>query len=168
MKIDEFRNTLQGGGYRGNQFRVSVPFPAFAIKGSAQGDMEFLCLSATIPGRALGEIPVKYRGITVKFAGDREPAADWDVEVYNSKSFDIRTTIEAWQNYFANNDSIGGADIMPTIEATVEALDKNDKVLKTITLVNFWPKVIEPIDLAQESENAISTFKATFTYDYWI
>lgn len=168
MKIEEFRSKLQGGGYRPNQFRVTVPFPAFAIEGSAQSDMEFLCLSATFPGRGISEIPVKYRGTTVRLAGDREVTPDWTVSVYNSKSFDILSTLEAWQNYYLNNDSVGGANDMPTIEATIEALDKNDSVLKTYTMINFWPRKIEPVVLSQDTENTISTFNASFAYDYWI
>ena len=167
VKLDEFRAKLQSGGFRGNQFRVSIPFPAFAIKGDAETSLQFLCIATSIPGQKIAEIAVKFRGQTIKLAGDKEPAADWSTEVYNSKSFDIRATLEAWHNYYIEQDSIAGQNMIPVVDATVEALDKNDNVLRTYTLYNFWPTEIAEIELTQESENKISTFKTTFAYDYW-
>lgn len=166
-KIDQFRVALKDGGHRTNQFRVSIPFPSFAIQGESQSKLEFLCISASIPGRGIAETALKYRGVTVKLAGDREPAEDWTASVYNTKSFDIRATLDAWQSYYINNDAVTGSDLIPTVDATVEMLDKNDNVLRTYKMFNFWPKKIEGTELNVETENAISTFQTTFTYDYW-
>jgi len=167
VKLDEFRQKLASGGFRGNQYRVSIPFPSFAISGDAETSLQFLCIASSIPGQKINAISVKYRGQTIKIAGDKEPAAAWSVDVYNSKSFDIRKTLEAWHNYYIEQDAITGQNMMPVVDATVEALDKNDNVLSTYTMYNLWPTEIAEIELTQESENKISTFKTTFEFDYW-
>ncbi len=88
--LNEFRT--QFVGVRQNRFKVSCQFPGSSV---APATFEFYCKAATIPGSAIGVIPVGYKGRPVKYSGERT-YADWLVQIYDSPRQDIRGDIEAW------------------------------------------------------------------------
>ena len=71
-RIDDFKANLIGGGYRVNQFRVTItPPPGIAI-GLDVRRTSFLCKATTLPAVELQPITLKYRGRSVIIAGDRD------------------------------------------------------------------------------------------------
>ena len=95
--INDFKATLKGGGARGNQFSMTMPFPGFAAVGGETRTMSYLCTATNLPGMTLAEIPVPFRGRNLYIAGDRtiEP---WSVTVLNDTDFAIRNAFERWMN----------------------------------------------------------------------
>ena len=91
--INDFKATLKGGGARGNQFQVTMPFPGFAAVGGETRVMSFLCKATNLPGMTLGEVPVPFRGRQLFIAGDRVfdawTTTYYDITYNNTVSCDI-------------------------------------------------------------------------------
>lgn len=166
--IDTFRQKLLRGGHRTNRFRVTVDFPTRTLENAtkAQESFEFLAFAANVPTQGIGDIPVKFRGRTVYFAGDPAEPEEWTCSVYNSISFDIRNACINWKNNYINPDSVTGEDLIDTSTATIELLDKADKTIQKAVLNNAWVKTIGQIQTSWDTENEISRFDLTLRYDW--
>ena len=70
--LDEFKANLIGGGARANQFRVTFNTPGAIATGLDVRKTSFLIKAAQLPGQALGEIAIPFRGRNLYIAGDRE------------------------------------------------------------------------------------------------
>ena len=158
--VYQFVNSLQGGGARPNQFKVT-----FAALGS---DFEFLCRSAQIPAMTIGELTIAFRGRQVYVPGDRtyDP---WAVTVMNARSFRIRSTLEAWQN---DLQDIGSATTSAAQGSAayrltqVSQMDRNDRTIRTYTLYDAWPTALDAIDLAFDTNDTLEEFGCTFRFNY--
>jgi hypothetical protein len=158
--VNQFIGSLQGGGARPNQFKVT--FPALG------SDFEFLCRSAQIPALTIGEVLIPFRGRQVYVPGDRtyDP---WAVTVMNDRSYAIRSTLEAWMN---DLQDIGSSTVSNAIGAevyrqvTVEQLDRNDRKIRTYTLYDAWPTTLDAIDLAFDTNDTLEEFTVTFRFNY--
>lgn len=166
--LNEFRQQLLHGGHRQNRYRATVNFPTRTLENApkAQDSFQFLCFSTSVPTQALGEIPVKYKGRTVYFAGDPAEPETWTCSVYNTVSFDIREACIAWRNNYISPANVTGENLIDTTDVILELLDKNDNTLRKITLYNAWPVSIGSLGLGWNEENTISTFELQLRYDY--
>ena len=158
--VNNFVNSLQGGGARPNQFKVT-----FAALGS---DFEFLCRSAQIPAMNIGELTIPFRGRMVYVPGDRtyDP---WAVTVMNDRSYRIRSTLEAWQNDLQDIGSSTGSSAQGQAvyrQVNVTQMDRNDHKIRTYTLYDAWPTALDAIDLAFDTNDAVEEFGATFRFNY--
>ena len=158
--VNQFIGSLQGGGARPNQFKVT--FPALG------SDFEFLCRSAQIPALTIGEVLIPFRGRQVYVPGDRtyDP---WAVTVMNDRSYAIRSTLEAWMN---DLQDIGSSTVSNAIGAevyrqvTVEQLDRSDRTIRKYTLYDAWPTTLDAIDLAFDTNDTLEEFTVTFRFNY--
>lgn len=166
--IDQFRQKLTNGGHRSNRFRVIVDFPQNTLENApkAQESFEFLAFASAVPTLNMGEIPIKFRGRTVYFAGDPAAPELWACSVYNQISFDIRNACLRWRDNYIAPDSVTGQDLIETSTARIEMLDKSDKVIQKFTIYNAWVQSIGQLSLDWNTENQISTFDLTLRYDY--
>ena len=166
--INDFKAKLAGGGARANQFKVTMPFPGYAQVGGEIEDLAFLCRSTQIPAMTLGEVDVKFRGRSIKIAGDRT-FADWSVTVLNDTNFKLRNAFERWQNGI-NNMTDGEGLTNPVdyqVDVFVDQLDRNGNTLKSYTLRGAFPIDIAAIPLNYETNNAVEDFDVTFQYQYF-
>ena len=166
--INDFKAKLSGGGARANQFKVVMPFPGYAQVGGEIEDLAFLCRATTIPAMTLGEVDVKFRGRSIKIAGDRT-FADWTVTVYNDSNFKLRNAFERWNNGMNNMTDNEGltnpADYQ--VDSFVDHLDRNGNTIKSYTLRGLFPKDIGAIDLTYDEQTSIEQFVVTFSYQYF-
>ena len=166
-QIDDFKANLIGGGYRTNQFRVTItPPPGIAI-GLDVRRTSFLCTATQLPSIELGEIALKYRGRSIMIAGDRETTGDWTTTFFMDTDFMIMNALQRWSNGINDFDTNTGVNSMNdyATDLTAEYLDRDDTVLKTYIFKNAWPKDItsgEPLDA--EGENTINKFTCTWKY----
>ena len=166
--INDFKAKLSGGGARANQFRVVMPFPGYAQVGGEIEELAFLCRATQLPAMTVGEVDVKFRGRSIKIAGDRS-FADWTVTVYNDSNFKLRNAFERWQNGINNMTDNEGltnpADYQ--VDAFVDHLDRNGNTIKSYTLRGAFPKDIGAIDLTYDEQTAIEQFVVTFSYQFF-
>ena len=169
--IDDFKANLIGGGARANQFRVTLTPPSGIAIGLDVRRTSFLVKAASLPSRAITEIPLKFRGRTIYMAGDATEPEAWEVTFHNDTDFMIKNAIELWSNgindFAANTGVVSPADYQTDL--TVEQLDRDDSVLKTYILQNCWPtNTGAAIELSMETENAIEEFAVSWRYQQFI
>ena len=166
--ITDFRAVLQGGGARGNQFKVTMAFPGFAAVGGESRVMSFLCKATNLPGQTLGEVAVPFRGRVLYIAGDRV-FETWTTTVFNDTDFLIRNAMERWMNGInANSDNSGlenPADYQ--VDAFVDQLDRAGQVIKSYTFRGMWPLTIGNIDVAYATNDEVETFDVTYRYQFF-
>ena len=166
--ITDFKAKLAGGGARANQFKVTMPFPGYAQVGGEIEELAFLCKATTIPAMTLGTVDIKFRGRSIKIAGDRT-FADWSVTVINDTNFKVRNAFERWQNGINNMSDNEGltnpADYQ--VDAFVDQLDRNGNTVKSYTLRSLFPTSVGEIALSYDTVDAIEEFVVTFAYQFF-
>ena len=166
--INDFKAVLKGGGARGNQFQVTMPFPGFAATGGETRVMSFLCRTSNLPGMTLGEVPVPFRGRVLYVAGDRT-FETWTTTIMNDTDFLIRNAFERWMNEInALSDNSGLENPSDyQVDAFVDQLDRSGAVIKSYTFRGLFPQTIAPIELGYDQNDAVETFEVTYRYQFF-
>ena len=166
--INDFKAVLKGGGARGNQFQVTMPFPGFASVGGESRVMSFLCKATNLPGMTLGEVPVPFRGRALYIAGDRTFEA-WTTTMFNDTDFLLRNAFERWSNEInAMSDNSGLENPSDyQVDAFVDQLDRAGQVIKSYTFRGLWPLTIANIDLTYDGNDAVEEFEVTYRYQFF-
>ena len=164
--ITEFKAALAGGGARANQFEVRLNFPDGASATDKSGiQSRFMVKSAALPGQAIDEVAVEYRGRTLYVAGDRT-FETWTTTIINDEDFQVRTDVERWMNLINGmRDNIGAlGPISYMADLGVIQYSKNGAPIKAYELINCWPTNIGQIDLSWDTRSEIETFDVTWRY----
>ena len=158
--INQFKANLIGAGPRNNRFEVFIPRSGTKI--------QFLCKTAALPGQVIEPMEIKYKGLTVKLAGDRT-FDNWTVGSYNDTEFSVRNEIEAWMEDIVPKDSsVGPVGYEYMVDrATVSQLGRDDSVIATYEFFNMWPTNLGAIELDTEGGDAIETFDVEFCYSHF-
>lgn len=187
--IERFKSKLAGGGARSNLFEVSFGdsfggnfiFPADI--GSVEPNDSMLIKSAGLPASTISEIPVPFRGRTLKIAGDRTFDV-WTITIINDVDFKWRNIFERWMNYITKvSDGSGSVDPNEyQINAIVSQLSRgpvgalnvkgsdNTTEIKTLRKYKLWglfPTNISQIDLSYNNENEIEEFSVDLQVQWW-
>ena len=136
--ISDFKAKLAGGGARANQFKVTMPFPGYASVGGEIEELAFLCRATSIPSMEIANIPVPFRGRSIKIAGDRT-IPSWSVTVYNDTNFKLRDAFERWQNGINNmSDNEGLTNPVDyQVDCFLDHLDRNGNTIKSLSLIHI-------------------------------
>jgi hypothetical protein len=167
-QIDDFKANLIGGGYRTNQFRVTITPPAGIAIGLDVRRTSFLCKGTTLPDITLGTMDLKYRGRSISLAGDRDTTGDWTTEFYMDTDMMIFNALQRWNNGindFNTNQGVTSLSDYAT-DLTAELLDRDDTVLKTYIFKNAWPVTVGnpgALDAAGDG-TTIGMFTCTWKY----
>ena len=165
-QIDDFKAELAGGGFRTNQFRVTITPPAGIAIGLDVRNTSFLCKSTEIPELTLGEIELAYRGRKIMIAGDRDTTGDWTTTFYMDTDMQIINALQRWNNGINDFDTNLGVNSLAdyATDLTAELLDRDDTVLKTYIFKNAWLKTISGLSLDTTNVDAIAEFTCTWKY----
>jgi hypothetical protein len=196
--IDAFKSKLKGGGARSNLFEVSFGAQLGGLPGTTatstgatnsifsqlgvtfdEGDL-MLIKSANLPASTIAEIPVPFRGRTLKIAGDRTFDI-WTITVINDTDFRWRSFFEKWMNYIIKvSDGSGaintgdymadmnvvqlsrGPGVLPNVVNTQEI-----DVLRRYVVKGVFPTNVSAIDLSYNNENEIEEFTVDLQVQYW-
>lgn len=185
--LSQFKSRLAGGGARPNLFEVSIPtFPSSISDAWGSGDqsengtMKFLCKAANLPASTVAQVPVPFRGRTLKVAGDRT-FAPWVVTIINDEDFQLRTAFERWANVISKLDDATGVTNPSSYmtDAYVQQLGRgaerfsttneggDSAVLRTYKFYDIFPTEISEITLSYDDSDAIETFTVTFEVQYF-
>ena len=167
MRIDNFKNAL-AGGVRPSLFRVQGAIGPTTLP----DQVGFLVKTASLPATDIGEIPVEYRGRSIKLPGKRT-YADWEITVISDGKFDLRNAFERWIN--ALNDTVENTSTNPHDLAgnnplfrdwAIDQLDRTGEPIKSYKFLNCWPKSISAIETTYDNE-ALAEFTVTLAYTYF-
>tara|TARA_B100000902_G_scaffold269346_1_gene255283 strand:- start:631 stop:1158 length:528 start_codon:yes stop_codon:yes gene_type:complete len=166
--INDFKAVMQGGGARGNQFQVTMPFPGYSTVGGETRVMSFLCKATNLPGMTLGEIAVPFRGRQLYIAGDRT-FETWTTTIMNDTDFLIRNAMERWMNGInALSDNSGLENPSDyQVDCFVDQLDRAGQTIKSYTFRGIYPQTIANIELAYDGNDAVEEFEVTYRYQYF-
>jgi len=171
FNINQFRSQMQGDGARPNLFEVTVPFPPFALPGTALTKLTFMCKTAQLPGSTVNTVPVQYFGRELKFAGNRT-FQDWNITIINDEDFIIRNAFERWMNGL-NSHSLNvrnPAAATPnsyTVDSEVRQYSKGGDILKKYKFIGMFPTDVAPIDVDWGSNDTIEEFSVTLAFQWW-
>ena len=166
LQIDSLKAKLSGGGARPNLFKATINFPGYA--GGNTELTSFLCKAAQMPSSVVGQIDVPFRGRQLKVAGDRT-FENWTITVINEDGFEVRNSFERWQNGI--NEHRNGTGILNPADyqadLIIEQLNRQNEVIKTITLRGAFPVNVAGIDLSYDTTDTIEEYTVEFAYQYW-
>ena len=166
-QIDDFKANLIGGGYRTNQFRVTITPPSGIAIGLDVRRTSFLCTATELPPITIEPITLKYRGRSLQIAGDRDTTGDWTTTFFMDTDFMIMNALQRWSNGINDFDTNTGVNSLSdyATDLTAELMDRDDTVLKTYIFKNAWPSAVgAPGTLDSSGENAIGEFTCTWQY----
>jgi len=196
--IDAFKTKLKGGGARSNLFEVSFGSEQGGLPGTTatstgatnsifsqlntsfeEGDL-MLIKAAGMPASNITEIPVPFRGRTLKIAGDRTFDI-WTITVINDTDFKWRSFFEKWVN-FITKASDGSGTINPSeymADMNVVQLSRGPGVspntintnsiqtLRKYIVHGVFPTTVSTIDLSYNNENEIEEFTVDLQVQWW-
>lgn len=192
--IDNFKSALRYGGARSNLFEVGFGIqsgsgPSNILPAEVLGTLTFsdrdlmLIKAAGIPASTITEIPVPFRGRTLKIAGDRTFDI-WTITIINDADFKWRTLFERWMNYISKV-SDGSGSISPgeymvdmnvvqlsrgsTVPLNTPGSANSDLIEETRRYVvhGAFPTNISSIDLSYNNENEIEEFTVDLQIQWW-
>lgn len=199
--IDAFKTKLKGGGARSNLFEVSFGAEQGGLPGTTatstgatnsifsqlgvtfdEGDL-MLIKAAGMPASNITEIPVAFRGRTLKVAGDRTFDV-WTITIINDTDFKWRSFFERWVNYIVKT-SDGSGTINPseymadmnvvqlsrggtTGPAAPNAINTGEiETLRKYVVHGVFPTSVSSIDLSYNNENEIEEFTVDLQVQWW-
>tara|TARA_B100000085_G_scaffold193489_1_gene177374 strand:+ start:159 stop:698 length:540 start_codon:yes stop_codon:yes gene_type:complete len=167
-QIDDFKAELAGGGYRTNQFRVTITPPAGIAIGLDVRKTSFMCKSTTLPDIGFSTpIELAYRGRKIQLAGDRDTSGDWTTTFYVDTDMNVYDALLRWSNGINDFDTNLGVNSLAdyATDLTAELLDRDDTVLKTFIFKNAWPLTVGNFgELSSAADSAIAEFTCTWKY----
>jgi hypothetical protein len=185
--IDKFKSQMKGGGARSNLFEVSFGSElggnfTFPWGDSVSTDDNMMIKAAGLPASTITEVPVPFRGRTLKVAGERTFDV-WTITVINDTDFKWRNIFERWMNYIVKV-SDGSGTIDPSeyqTEVTVAQLSRGQytglnnrgsqggaiDVLRRYTIHGVFPTNVSQIDLSYNNENEVEEFTVDLQVQWW-
>lgn len=167
VKFADFRSNVKNLS-RPNRFVLSFQSPP-GIKFTFTENMQYHVRTASIPGRGLGDITNLYwQGLNYKIAGD-PVFDDITVSFLLNENFELKTLFEVWMDSIANtidNIRLGPNDYKGILTLSqLSAID--NRVIGTYFLHGVYPKALEPVELSQETIDAVEEFSVNLSIDFW-
>lgn len=166
MSVQDLKNAVKGGLYRNHKFRVLFNFPEFAGTADVVKQASVLGRSSKTPASTVGVIEVPFEGRNIPIPGDRS-FEEFSLTILATNDFKVKNTLEIW------SEAINGSETNTTTsldytdflrDVTVEMLDVNDRVVKTYTLQDAWPSLVDGIDLDRGSMDSSTEYNVTLRY----
>jgi len=167
--IETFKRSFNGGT-RPNRFEVLHSFPE---KGVLLPDVteKYKIFASSLPRAELGTIQVPYRGRLLNFAGDRNYSS-WSISVYDDNNQDnLWRSFQSWKEkldghltHQVYDNDFSYANLQTTW--TVNQLDLNGEVLRTINLYKCWPEQVGQLNFEMSSGNQ-GQFSVSLAFDYF-
>jgi len=158
--VDSFVSNFTIGA-RANMYKVFI--------GELGNKLEFVCKAASMPGKTINPIEVKYLANTIKVAGD-VTFEDWTITILADEGFEVRTKIDKWMEEIKKNpDATGKGDLSYFKEGEIIPLkrDGSENSAGKYKFKNIWPTVLDPVELAFDSADTIAEYGCTFSVGFW-
>lgn len=169
IKIEQFKNKLYQV-VRPNRFIVAVYPPSSVDLPNEIEFLSYMAQGAKIPEKSLGEIDVKFHGMTLKLPGDYTHE-DLTITFLNHYGWEPRSFFENWieQIQLVNDDNtrIDAVDVINDASITIYQVGDNEMALGFYTFFNIYPKNISAIELSMEAVDQAETFTVDFAYSHW-
>lgn len=124
--------------------------------------------SASIPGRKITDMPLKYQGFTFHVPGPVEYSGSWKVDFKVPGDFLVRNALERWSFETYNEETSCGNFSIPCPSSTIDIglIDNKCRIIRQYRLVGVYPSDIGEISYDQTSTE-IASFPMTWAYQWW-
>lgn len=165
--VDNLRAIISqsNGVAKGNKYRVSL------LDGDSN-KLNILCDSINFPGRQITtqDYLTNMKTRKMPYAFENE---DITITFLLGNDWYAWDYLKDWQNSIINK--IDGVSVDYTVnfrsqytrQVTIDHLDDNNNIRKTIKIFNAFPTSLNSIELSNASENTALRCTATFSYDNW-
>ena len=168
-KLQLLKTTLSMGA-RANKYKVMLSAPQ-----GPKDDIiiDTLAKGGAIPGKTMGIVEIWNQGRKLLVAGDAAYENTWTLSFWNTQDMKLRSEFDDWLTYIDDFEGHGrGAkahvDYM-TETAKIQQLNTSSNcVMATYEFRNLWPTSISAIEMADETQDEITTFDIEFAYSHFI
>ena len=161
----ELKNAVKSGLSRQHRWRVTIDLPTYAGSSEDSRNGTALARTANIPGMNMGVIELGYSGRILPLPGDRQ-FEEFTVGFLSVNDMKFRKAMEKWSEYINGTESNTGLRNLDDYmrDVTLELLDQEDNVTRTIVLKDAWPSMMTSGDLDQGAMDSYIEYNVTFRY----
>ena len=167
ITLNEFRSSLAGDVARSNRFLLSITKDA----GLVEKQMKFLITKASIQRKSIDGPEFKYRGRTIKIAGDFKRDI-LNITLWNDSGWVARKFFENWLDEIVDTFENVRTELKNYITSNsffeLSILGLDGEVIAFYTFQDCFPFEISEIDLDQNAENQLQEFRVSFNFTRWI
>lgn len=150
---------------KSNRFKVEfTDIPGWSGGTTGKSDMTLLCDSVSFPGKTIDTIDYnlyknKYK-VPIGYS-----YSDVNIVFNLTQNYLAKDALDSWQNSIINNDSyLLNYDIVYKKDVIIYQLDELDRTIYKVKLREAYPVQVDPIELSNQNENAITTISALFAF----
>jgi hypothetical protein len=168
---DFYRVASQRDFARDVQFRVLSITPQGTTTKFDENDLVY-ARTASLPSRAIGNVPTKYMGLTFNIPGLASyPSSEgYEINFYCSADSDLRKKFLSWSNDTFNDANSTGNYLTPTQNSTIDLvqLDVNFEKVNQYQLVGVSIRDVGPLNYSiSEGAGNVLNFPVKLAYHYW-
>lgn len=188
FNINKFASAISKRGVMPvNRFLVNIPTPAGLAASPIARDLQFFCQATSIPGIGIMTSQVRRQGI-----GNLEkfPYApniiDQNLTFYGDSDGKVWQFFERWMKLIQNHDASSGPSGKtgygsPTgatpwehaykseyaVDITIDVFDYYSKKKISVKLIDAFPVMLAPIQMAWENQNQVIKIPVEITFRDW-
>lgn len=138
-----------------NGFKITIDSSEFA-------NVEYTCVSTSLPGIVLPEVAAPFRGNTNYVSGERVQYTPLDMRFIVNENLENYVELFNWIKYNASNDE------MKKLDVTLNILSSHNNIAKQIRFVSAFPTSLGSIEFqTQNTDVEYVTADASLQYTYF-
>ncbi len=171
-----FRDQMQYGGARPNKYEIQITPKenSFFNKTSIEKTI-YMANATSVPAAVIGTIPLPYFGRMINVAGDRM-FEDWNCVIYTDEDMVTRNAFEKWNSMMAYTDydtnqehGLVSKKVNSYVsDVIVTQFAKTGEAIKYYKLVNAFPYMVSPVQLAWQANDQVYSFDVQWKFDYFV
>ncbi|NCP97704.1 hypothetical protein GW796_05615 [archaeon] len=166
IKLTDFKAAVRDV-CRPNRYQLSIGGAGSEGAGGWTETKTFLCKSAQLPSRTLGQIELNWQGMKTKIAGD-PTFDDISVTFLADVDFEAKNFFEQWVENISNMASNERSEHQEyKADVTLEQLGRTGEILASYILIGCYPTSLDAVELSTESNDTPMEFTVNLTYDFF-
>ena len=128
-------------------------------------ELMYKCVSTTVPGSNIEQVPLEIHGVKLNYAGRRTWSGTWEATFVESRDSNTRRLFLDWMELtrsWQNNTGAYKSTYAVPVELTL--YDDLPQAVRSIKLINAFPTAVGDLTLDQSS--AVVQYAITFSFDF--
>jgi hypothetical protein len=121
----------------------------FKINSTQYANMEYFCVAATLPGINITPVEQGYRGVNLRFTGDRLTFDDLALRINVTENLENYIETFNWMHNLAQAEKSEEFKV----DATLLVLSSHNNVVKEIKFSGVFPQSVSPIEFDSQVES---------------
>lgn len=126
--------------------------------------LTYKCISTTIPGSQIEQVPLEIHGVKLNYAGRRVWGGTWEATFIESRDSNTRQQFLTWMDLMRSwVTNTGMYKSVYAVPIELALYDDLPTIVRSIKLVNAFPTQLGDVTLDQSA--GIIQYQVTFSYD---